>query len=680
MFFVALAVPTALLIAHAYGQLKWEAFHQYRQMAEELGDRIRTALDERLGTEEARGFADYGFLVAAGDPSANFVQRSPLADFPLSIDLPGAIGYFQVDAEGDFSTPLLPPTGTDAEAFGINGAELRQRVQLATRIHSILGRNRLVRATGGRGLDEEAETASEASMGKVQATDEVRVPGTAPVVTSAASIAPEVTVSGQAVFDQLNRAAAPGEPGRQRKAAKTLGRVEDLRLDQQFEADAVERKSPRTVVSQAEQAASREVRKELSALPQAVPAAPPSLAASPAVADEAAAKRRIHVFESEIDPFEFSRLESGHFVLFRKVWRDGQRYVQGLLIDQQAFLKGMIEQAFRATALSQMSDLIAAFQGDVVGAFSGGTARELYSSASDLRGDLLYQTRMGAPFGDLQLIFSINRLPATPGGAIVTWLAVVLALILCGGFFLLYRLGLGQIRLARQQQDFVSAVSHELKTPLTSIRMYGEMLREGWAPEEKKREYYDYIHDESERLTRLINNVLQLARMTRNNIEASLKPVSAGELMNTVRSKIDTRVERAGFTLRLDCPDDVASATVNADRDYFTQIVINLVDNAIKFSAKAKRPAIDLGCHRQRDGSVVFTVRDYGPGIPRDQMKKIFRLFYRSESELTRETLGTGIGLALVSQMVAAMDGKVDVVNVDPGAEFRFSLPGTAGG
>ena len=100
--------------------------------------------------------------------------------------------------------------------------------------------------------------------------------------------------------------------------------------------------------------------------------------------------------------------------------------------------------------------------------------------------------------------------------------ALLLTLVLCGGFYLLYRLGLGQIQLARQQQDFVSAVSHELKTPLTSIRMYGEILREGWASEEKKKRYYDYIHDESERLSRLISNVLQLARMTHNDLQVDL--------------------------------------------------------------------------------------------------------------------------------------------------------------
>jgi signal transduction histidine kinase len=95
------------------------------------------------------------------------------------------------------------------------------------------------------------------------------------------------------------------------------------------------------------------------------------------------------------------------------------------------------------------------------------------------------------------------------------------------------------------------------------------------------------------------------------------------------------------------------------------------VDNAIKFAAKAQKKEIDIGYHLQRDDTVAFTVRDYGPGVPRDQMKKIFKLFYRSENELTRDTVGTGIGLALVHQLTLAMQGQVSVVNKAPGAEFR---------
>jgi signal transduction histidine kinase len=101
-------------------------------------------------------------------------------------------------------------------------------------------------------------------------------------------------------------------------------------------------------------------------------------------------------------------------------------------------------------------------------------------------------------------------------------------------------------------------------------------------------------------------------------------------------------------------------------------MIINLVDNAIKFSKSAEHKLIEISSEISGHNRILFSVRDYGPGIPKDQMKKIFQLFYRSESELTRETVGTGIGLAIVHQLAIAMDGSVDMINAEPGAEFRF--------
>ena len=205
--------------------------------------------------------------------------------------------------------------------------------------------------------------------------------------------------------------------------------------------------------------------------------------------------------------------------------------------------------------------------------------------------------------------------------------------------------------------------------------MYGEMLKEGWADEEKRAQYYEFIHDESERLTRLISNVLQLARITRNEPQFDAKPVRVSELLDQVRSKIASHVERAGFELNVDADESTLTRKIRVDDDCFAQIIINLVDNAVKFSRDAESRRIDVRCGQDADGKVMFSVRDYGPGIDRKQLKKIFELFYRSESELTRETVGTGIGLAIVHQLVNAMGGTVDVVNRDPGAEFQVTFP-----
>ena len=389
----------------------------------------------------------------------------------------------------------------------------------------------------------------------------------------------------------------------------------------------------------------------------------------------AATRGRVGIFESELDPFVFRRLDAGHFVLFRKAWLNDQRLIQGAVIEQNKFIEGVVGAPFRETALARTSELIVGYQGQVVETIAGQQKTNYRDRATAaMAGDLLFRTVLSVPLQDFELIFSVSRLPVGPGGRVIGWATLVLTLVLGGGFWVVYRFGIRQIELSMQQQDFVSAVSHELKTPLTSIRMYGEILRAGWADEDKKRGYYDFIYHESERLSRLINNVLRLARLTRNGEHLDQRSVKVTELLSLVESKVAAQVDQAGFTLRIDKTAAADDVTVCVDADSVVQILINLVDNALKFSARADVKVVELGCRMLRN-EAQFWVRDYGPGIPKGQMKKIFQLFYRAEGELTRETVGTGIGLALVQQLTSAMGGTVQVRNREPGAEFTVGFP-----
>jgi len=674
LFFLALSIPTVVLIYQAYSQLKWEAFHRHQLMAEELASRIDQRLLNLIDAEESRTFTDYSFLNVVGDPAANFLQRSTLSDFPVGADTPGLLGYFQVDAEGRLTTPLLPADEQQSLEYGIAADELIQRRELQNQIQDILSQNSLV----------QKQLADKANVTKLRKRDDLPAAEASleSTVTSSVAdvasvfeyeedadfskgVAKEAAAPPQAAFDELY--SQGGKQQRQleeKNVARSLGRVEDLKLESTY-AGAFDAPAPQKSMK----AEKRKKRIEQNALPEQKIV---MLDKDFGVRESSEEPLQIDLFESEIDPFSISLLESGHFVLFRKVWRDGQRYIQGVLIEPEKLVQGVIEKTFRSTNLAQMSNLAVAYQGDILAVING-QARDRYTASSaTLQGSLLYQKQLSAPLSDVELIFSINHLPAGAAASVINWVAIILVIVLCGGFLLMYRVGLGQINLTRQQQDFVSAVSHELKTPLTSIRMYGEMLREGWAEEEKKKTYYDYIYDESERLSRLINNVLQLARMTRNELPVDLKPVSVHEVLDMIRSKISTYVERAGFRLNISCDEKTDKAVIQMDIDCFNQIMINLVDNAIKFSAKSDKAEIDINCQLQQDGSVLFTVRDYGPGVAKDQMRKIFKLFYRSENELTRETVGTGIGLALVHQLAQSMNAKVDVVNQDVGAEFRI--------
>lgn len=623
----------------------------------------------------------------------------------------------------------------NAKLYGIAGKEFAERVLLQDKIHSILSKNSLVKNTVSTPVlpqkvdrkklkfDEKNKVKSESFFGGTIGS------GLSRSMKQDASIASEDMVSSssydahnandvnnnnvileekikkpsaQRGFDQLKNIVP-----KLKQKENNLGRLEDLKLKKTYSKE-IQLQTKRAPVAKKKTASvskfSSRSRKEQNRLPESelsmgleqdslsnlldkdksdlalnnnegkrTKSAASIVAPSAVSAPTKQSALKIRTFESSIDPFEFSQLDSGHFVLFRNVWLNNKRTIQGLLIDQKPFLDSIINQAFRKTSLSQMSDLLVSHQGNVLSVYSANESNT-YLKKNTLNGELLRQIRLSDPFGELQLLFSIQELPVGAGGKIILWLSFLLASVLCAGLYLMYRLGLAQINLANQQQDFVSAVSHELKTPLTSIRMYSEMLREGWVNDEKKKTYYDFIFDESERLSRLINNVLHLARVTRNKQTAELKLIGVPELIDGVRSKVSTQIKHAGFEFNLLCKEDAKDVDLEVDPDWFIQIMINLVDNAIKFSVNAEQQKIDLSCELQKN-NIKFIIRDYGPGVDKNQMKKIFDLFYRTESELTRETVGTGIGLALVHQMMVNMGGKIDVVNREPGAEFWVIFP-----
>ena len=683
LFFLALAIPTSILVYQAYGQLKWEAFHQHQRLARELTLRIDAGFRDLILREENRPISDYEFLNVTGTGEQGFLQRSPLSQFPLNSDFPGLLGYFQVDGEGQLRTPLVPED--DAINFGISDDELQRRRDQEGFIRGILAENQLVEKsdlaavqlpeTEAVPLDEETDSAEEQSFTFASPMRSFE----SEAVFQDSTVGDDSDSQLTSAFDDLAT--------RKSTSASGLGassQVEDLKLEDRYDVAQAEAETvQRTREVQAEERSKR-ARKEKVNLPRKlVEDAPGSVSQNLEFADDMAAPEpllsqqpiRIQTFESEVEPMEFALLDSQHFVLFRRVWRDQQRFVQGILIDRNQFIDALIAPAFRQSSLSSMSRLIVAYEGGILRNLDPEYSRLYQPGASEVNRELLYQSRLIAPFGDLELIYTLARLPIGAGGQVILWSALVLALVLVGGCLMLYRLGLRQLALARQQQDFVSAVSHELKTPLTSIRMYGEMLREGWADEAKRKSYYDFIFHEAERLTRLINNVLQLARMSRNEQEANLVVVTVDEALNELRPRLATQLEAAAFELTIDCDEGVGERRIRIDSDWFLQVFINLVDNAIKFSSNATSKRIDLRCQLLRNGDIQFSVRDYGPGIAADQMKKIFTLFYRSENELTRETVGTGIGLALVRQLVAAMRGEVDVVNREPGAEFLLRFP-----
>jgi two-component system phosphate regulon sensor histidine kinase PhoR len=222
------------------------------------------------------------------------------------------------------------------------------------------------------------------------------------------------------------------------------------------------------------------------------------------------------------------------------------------------------------------------------------------------------------------------------------------------------------------KSEFISNVSHELKTPLSIISMFGEMLHSGRTKsEEQARDYAGVIRRESTRLGRLIDNVLDFSRIERGAVVYELDDADFAEVVERSLDIYKHRLEREAIELEVDLEPGLPS--VRMDENAMTLAVLNLVDNAIKYAAAGKRLVVSLA--RKGDG-VALSVRDFGPGIDTGEQERIFERFYRSRTVRLKSARGSGIGLALVKHIADAHKGKVSVdSSLGEGTTFTIWLP-----
>ena len=226
-----------------------------------------------------------------------------------------------------------------------------------------------------------------------------------------------------------------------------------------------------------------------------------------------------------------------------------------------------------------------------------------------------------------------------------------------------------EVAAAELRSQFVSGVSHELKTPLTSIRMFAETLLLGRpAHEEGRREYLETIVQESERLTRLINNVLDFSRIERGEQHYRFAPTELTGVVRDSARAMAYPLNQNGFELSLTVPDEVP--LVVADRDALMQAVLNLLSNAMKYSGESRTIELSLA---QRNADALIQVRDRGVGIAEKDHRRIFDRYYRTPETESSNIPGTGLGLSLVSHVAQAHGGGVDVDSA-PGRGSTFTL------
>jgi len=257
--------------------------------------------------------------------------------------------------------------------------------------------------------------------------------------------------------------------------------------------------------------------------------------------------------------------------------------------------------------------------------------------------------------------------------------------ILGGSIFTLSALA-REWRQAKLKSEFASHLSHDLRRPLTSIRMFSEMLKNGDVPnEEKKREYYDIISVESDKLTHLANNILDFSRIEEGRRKYNIQPENITRVVTETveRFKVYTINETRSVVLNIDGVSDEDQAEsniknnsypmVDIDAGAISQALLNLLTNADKYSPSEKEVVVNVKNEKRR---VAIEVVDQGEGIPREEQKKIFQKFYRASRSEVSEIEGSGLGLALVKYTAEAHGGGVELESeIGKGSKFSIVLP-----
>lgn len=660
-------------------------------------DGVRAAVEESLeelrGREDQRPFYEYHHyfsppdVLALSDP----VAVSPLATRPED---PRILGHFQIDPDGTVRTPYqregAPRTARADRVHGVladpafgplralveQGAErnLLRSLPPARPTHGAAEEGRTIGtgtrsvATNGVRANRDREDVA-AAAGSVEATNGETV-GTGEVETTEA----DPTLEGPLALglEQWSNAVVA-----EIEAAQQGSESANLRLQQRGRQMPVTRRSllpwdsGQATGSATTQAEGQLPAREAERAPRArrvERAAPPETADelscvldSPDAFDCAPTPAAL-LDQREADvgytPMAYRTLGE-HLVLHRVVRHQGAAVVQGAILDR-AHLRGVWLPALverHGGALVAGDEVFPA----VVDAGSGSCVVRLAASG------LFAAQLCFAPAAVARPIASMEQ-ESTWQLAVLLGLLALLAL----GAFVVVRAAGRVAELSRQKSAFVSAVSHELRTPLTTLRLHAEMLDEGLVSEGRQKKVYGELVQESVRLGQLIENVLELSKLEEG---AQKLRLARADLAAHVAATVESQrafVERRGFELVAELPPEPLHARFDAQA--LDLVLVNLLDNGSKYG-RGERCRLEVAVVREGDAALI-RVRDEGPGVPSEHRARVFERFERVIDDADGHLPGTGIGLALVRELVEAQGGRVALTDAPGGGcEIRVHLP-----
>jgi signal transduction histidine kinase len=631
LFCVGISIPLAYVIWHTYHGLAQEEHSQLRFFSEALFDEMEQEMADLVQREENRAVDEYHHTMAqdTGTP-----RNSPLSQPP---DETYILGYLQNNPDGSFQTPLIPDMGNVPAA-------LRPIISQLKAANTVFNRKKLAMAHGTSTEVQNDDLTRQALMEEKKKKETF-----AARYLSKSQQAPPKTYLGQKYS---------------RKEEITVGQALNLSREDRVALDAAP-----TAPQQAEARPAEERNRggwAQSAAPS--PSADLELEAADA-ANAAPGASAAFAFQAEVAPFQSLFISNGSFFIFRRIAINNQIFRQGFVLRVEPFMRHLAATHFDIQPMATFAGLRLEAPADenrpaIVQSGNWGAA-----------GEMITRRTFPAPFDFISATVQAATIPPSPVRRSMNAALAVLGVFMLMGLAAIYQSVRTVVDLSERRSQFVSSVTHELKTPLTNIRMYIEMLDQGIAATpEREREYLQILGSESSRLSRLINNVLELARLEKRQRRFELRTGRLMDVFSEAATIMGHKLQQEGFELQIrntDVPDFAF------DREVLVQILINLMENSIKFGRSASEKIITITAAAQ-DQWVRIGVSDTGPGIPRSELKRVFDDFYRVDNDLTRATGGTGIGLALVKKFLVALGGRVEAANNEgPGCTITIVLPRT---
>jgi len=656
---------------------------EFAEVAEQIRQDVKRKLDQFIQTEQNRPYTHYQYYHVP-DSVVPGQQPMPVLRSPLGGRLDNGLAYgnFQIEPDGNITTPN-DDIGQDPQAAVINNElyteALRNRMNI---------KNNLLPALSGAipgsfklKIDERAEVSLNIPTRGIKETD---LPKGESFQKTAEKGREFLGEGAKALpIESFKRQDQKAQVIRQRRSVVTSNVAQSTELGRgQAASDRPISQSGSEIAAQPNKPVQMR-EEELQTYNYRLPGARDSVRTEPAQAQSARMQVTEDMYDMEQPAVEESQAETveiriepfvpvvvggqdaeqsifaGQVFLLRHVQIEDKHFLQGFQLNEKKLIEEVEESASRF--------------------MREGMSFELPQTKSEHVEDEIVAYTAIFDFGFGDLILNLKEIdPAWIGKQINqlrNWYFGIIAIVLLAvmlGLVSLWRNARAQLKLAQKKDDFISAVSHELRTPLTSIRMYSEMLEKNWVKsEDKLAEYYKNMRQESERLSRLIENVLDFSRIQRGRKKYAFNIGDVNKCVADVIEMMRPYAEQRGFTIKTELGRLEQTAF---DSDAVTQIVVNLLDNGIKYAHNAEDKTLTVRT-RSDNGFILIEVEDHGPGVPLRLRKKIFEEFYRSGAEATRETTGTGLGLALVKKFAQAHNGFVEILNAKPtGAIFRVAL------